>query len=73
MQRKDELIEEYNRKASFCKAIQKKLVKLTDEEVELLFWRYERRMTLRELGNIYFLSKDAINNRINDIARKIQN
>ncbi len=73
MQRKDDLIAEYEWKASFCRMIQHKLIGLTNEEVDLLYWRYEERLTLRQLGGFYYASKDVMNNRINDILRKMQN
>lgn len=72
MQRKDELIDEYEWKAGFCRMIQKKLVHLSDEDIELLYWRYEERLTLRQLGGFYYCSKDAMNSHIDDVLRKMQ-
>ena len=72
MQRKDDLIAEYEWKASFCRMIQHKLMRLSDDEIELLYWRYEERLTLRQLGGFYYCSKDAMNSRIDDVLRKMQ-
>ena len=72
LQQKDELDAEYRWKAGFCRMMQKKLMRLSEEDIELLYWRYERRLTLREIGKLYFLSKDAINNKINDVLEKVQ-
>lgn len=72
LQQKDELDAEYRWKAGFCRMMQKKLMRLSEEDIELLYWRYERRKTLRQLGDFYYCSKDALNSRICDVLRKMQ-
>ena len=71
MQRKDELIDEYEWKASFCRMMQHKLIRLTNEEIELLYWRYEQRFTLRQLGQLYCYGKDAMSDKLDYVLRKL--
>ena len=73
MQRKDDLIAEYEWKASFCRMIQHKLMRLSDDEIELLYWRYEQRFTLRQLGQLYCYGKDAMSDKLDFVLRKLQN
>ncbi len=71
MQRKDDLIAEYEWKASFCRMIQHKLMRLTNEEIELLYWRYEQRFTLRQLGQLYCCNKNAADLMLDKVLCKI--
>lgn len=69
--RKDELLEEYKLRAAFCHRIQEALTDLSDEEVEVLYWRYEKELTLRQLGAIYGYGKDQIRRKLENIQRKM--
>lgn len=71
MQRKDDLIDEYNWKAGFCRVIQHKLMRLSDDEIELLYWRYEQRFTLRQLGQLYCCNKNAADLMLDKVLCKI--
>lgn len=70
IQRKDDLMAEYKRRADFCKQIQKKLIELSPDEIELLYWRYEKEMSLRLLGNIYGYGKSQMSRILEKILFK---
>jgi hypothetical protein len=71
MQRKDDLIAEYEWKASFCRMIQHKLMRLSDDEIELLYWRYEQRLSLRDLGRFYCCNKNIAGQMLELVLLKI--
>lgn len=70
IQRKDDLMAEYKRRAEFCKQIQKKLIELSPDEIELLYWRYEKEMSLRLLGTIYGYGKSQMSRILEKILFK---
>ncbi len=71
IQRKDDLMAEYKRRTDFCRQVQKKLMELSTDEIELLYWRYEREFSLRLIGQMYFANKDTVKARIDKILQKI--
>ena len=72
IQRKDDLMAEYKHRADFCRQIQEKLMELSNDEIELLYWRYEREFSLRLIGQMYFTNKDTVKARIDKILQKIR-
>lgn len=70
IQRKDDLMAEYKRRAEFCRHIQKKLIELSPDEIELLYWRYEKEMSLRLLGTIYGYGKSQMSRILEKILFK---
>ena len=70
IQRKDDLMAEYKRRAEFCRHIQKKLIELSPDEIELLYWRYEKEMSLRLLGTIYGYGKSQMSRILEKILLK---
>jgi hypothetical protein len=70
LQRKDELTGLYRFRDEFCRRIQLKLIDMNDEEIEMLYYRYEQGLTLRMMGKLYCCSKDVMLKRINRILAK---
>ena len=70
LQRKDDLRAAYRFRDEFCLRVQLKLMELSTEEIELLFYRYEQNMTLRTMGKLYCCSKDVMCKRINRVLAK---
>ena len=53
----DELIAEYQKESMFCRSIQRKLRELTPGEAEMLYYHYEKKLTLRQMGEHYCSEK----------------
>ena len=70
LQRKDDLTASYRFRDEFCRRIQLELMELSDEEIEMLYYRYEQDMTLRTMGKLYCCSKDAMLRMLNKILKK---
>ncbi|WP_458457523.1 sigma factor-like helix-turn-helix DNA-binding protein [Pseudobutyrivibrio sp.] len=66
----DEYKSEYYDLNRRCLKVQKVLVTLTDEEVELLYLRIERGHTYRQMARMLYLSKNTVSRRMNSILNK---
>jgi len=64
IERKDDLIAEYRFMSKYCKRIEKRLSNLTDEELKLFYLRFEKCLTLRQIGERLYISKDAADMKI---------
>ena len=68
----DELFAEYRKESLFCRSIQRKLTELTPEETEYLYFRYEKRMTLRQMGDQYCSGKDMMCRKLEKILEILE-
>ena len=67
----DSLTEEYAFMDAFCLRVQRRLMELSDDDVEVLYYRYECGYTLRQMAAMYFTNKDSMSRRLGWIFYQI--
>ena len=64
IEQKDILVRDYLSADHYCWKVQQVLVGLSPDDINLLYLRYECGYSYRQLGDMYYRSKDAIQKRI---------
>ncbi|QRG86386.1 hypothetical protein [Bulleidia sp. zg-1006] len=68
----DELIRKKQDLTYLTSRIQKRLNRLSDEELKLIEQRYKYKKTLREMVEMYYVTKSTMARRINEVLLKLK-
>ena len=71
IEKRDALRNEYQYMDWFCYQIQLGLMKLSPEDLELLYLRFERGYTLRQLGDMLCSNKDSVQQQLSEILERL--